>query len=111
MSGEVLNGSSCGIHGCQRVTITHRGGGDMKAVASMVGDGLSVKVGEIGDGLSVSANSLCSSDVTANRIDTKTSASFSLVCRTSQGLWEYLMVREGEIMLIDGQRVMVKRKR
>lgn len=83
----------------------------MKAVASMVGDGLSVKVGEIGDGLSVSANSLCNSNVTANRIDTKTSASFSLVCRTSQGLWEYLLVREGEIMLIDGQRVMVKRRK
>lgn len=111
MSGEVINGSSCGIHGCQRVTITHRGGGDMIAVASMVGNGLSVEVGEIGDGLSVSANSLCNSNVTVNRIDTKTSASFSLVCRTSQGLWEYLMVREGEIMLIDGQRVMVKRKR
>ena len=111
MSGEVVNGSSCGIHGCQRVTITHRGGGDMKAIASMVGGDLSVDTSKVGDGLSVSADNLCNSNVTANRIDTKTSASFSLVCRTSQGLWEYLLVREGEIMLIDGQRVMVKRKR
>lgn len=111
MSGEVINGSSCGIHGCQRVTITHRGGGNMKAVASMVGGDLSVDTSKVGSGLSVSADNLCNTKVFANVVDTNTSASFSLVCRTSQGLWEYLMVREGEIMLIDGQRVMVKRKR
>jgi hypothetical protein len=33
-----------------------------------------------------------------------------LICSTSTGEWEYLMVDEGEIMLIDGERVMVKRK-
>ena len=37
-------------------------------------------------------------------------AAFSLVCATSQGKWEYLLVREGEILLIDGEHVMVRRK-
>ena len=33
----------------------------------------------------------------------------SLMCRTSQGEWEFLLVKEGVIMLIDGQCVLVKR--
>lgn len=37
-------------------------------------------------------------------------AAFSLMCQTSQGEWEYLLVDEGTIMLIDGQEVLVKRK-
>lgn len=33
----------------------------------------------------------------------------SLMCRTSQGEWEFLLVNEGVIMLIDGQCVLVRR--
>lgn len=49
--------------------------------------------------------------VDIERIGRDMNASVSLVCRASQGSWEYLLVREGEIMLIDGQRVIVKRKK
>lgn len=109
----VTSGSTCGIHGCQRVTVTHKGGGDM--VASAV---LSEMCG-------MDANVEIANDplyIAADAIDTKTSVdvsrkdgnglriNFALVCQTNQGQWEYLMVNEGEVLLIDGEKVMVKRR-
>ena len=109
----VTSGSTCGIHGCQRVTVTHKGGGDMVASAvlsEMCGMDASAEIAN---------NPLY---VAADAIDTNTSVdvsrkdgnglkiNFALVCRTSQGVWEYLMVKEGEVVLIDGEKVMVKRR-
>ena len=110
MQSRTLNESSCGIHGCQQVTITHKGGGDMKASTRVVASELSVDIERLDGNLSATTSNLCRCDVSINRIEKKVNASLSLVCRTSQGSWEYLLVREGEIMLIDGQRVIVKRK-
>lgn len=36
--------------------------------------------------------------------------SLGLVCSVGIGEWEYLKVKEGDILLIDGERVLVKRK-
>ena len=49
-------------------------------------------------------------DVTTERKnDDGLKVSTALMCRTSQGEWEFLLVNEGVIMLIDGQCVLVKR--
>lgn len=114
MRGDVVTlGSSCGINGCQRVTVTHIAGGDMSAVASFVnGQGMDVDVMTPVDAISVSADAV-NQDVSVNvapKDDDGLTTVVSLVCATSQGKWEYLLVNEGEIMLIDGECVMVMRK-
>lgn len=113
MRGDVVTlGSSCGINGCQRVTVTHIAGGDMSAVASLVdGQGMDVDIMTPVDAISVAANAInpdVSVNITPKDNDGLTTV-VSLVCETSQGGWEYLMVKEGEIVLIDGERVMVRR--
>lgn len=113
MRGEILNNSCCTINGCQKVTIEHLKGGDIEAGTSLCNDT------ELGATIEL-ANSECTTDFTfANplfQVDVTRKesdplhTSISLVCQTSQGKWEYLLVKEGEIMLIDGQYVLVKRK-
>lgn len=112
-SDIVTQGSCCGIHGCQRVTVTHKGGGDMAASvtpkdnqgietdAILANNPVSVAVGALNPAVGVTISPKDNKGVTA---------AFSLVCATSQGKWEYLLVNEGEIMLIDGECVMVMRK-
>ena len=114
MRGDIVTlGSACGIHGCQRVTVTHKGGGDMSAKAVLSNNNeLGVDVSIVDNGISVAADALNPhvGVVVSPKDNNGIQTAISLVCRTSQGQWEYLMVREGEIMLIDGQRVMVKRR-
>ena len=90
MQGDIVtSGSTCGINGCQRVTVTHNGGGDMAAQATLLNPNVDVSVTpKDNEGLTLN---------------------IALVCKTNQGQWEYLMVNEGEIVLIDGEKVMVKR--
>lgn len=113
MRGEVLNGGCCTINGCQSVTITHLKGGDIDASTTLRNNvelGITIEM----------ANDNCTSEIVlanpsfeasvAQKETAPLQVSMSLVCRTSQGKWEYLLVKEGEIMLIDGQHVVVKRK-
>ena len=114
MYGNVVTlGSTCGINGCQRVTITHKGGGDMDASATLVNDKeLGVKTNIVSKAALVATsllNPLVDSVITP-KDNGGISVGFSLVCQTSQGVWEYLMVNEGEIVLINGEKVMVKRR-
>ena len=113
MRGEVLNGSCCTTSGCQSVTITHLKGGDIEASTFLCNNV------ELGTSIELENNE-CTTDITfanpsfdASVIRKETPSlqtSISIMCRTSQGRWEYLLVKEGEIMLIDGQHVVVKRK-
>lgn len=93
MRGDVVtNKMMCGINGCQQVTITHVAGGDLQA-----------------DFTPKDNNGIHTTTYTPKDND-GLKAAFSLMCQTSQGEWEYLLVDEGTIMLIDGQEVLVKRK-
>lgn len=103
-------GSTCGIHGCQRVTISHKAGGDLQANIIRATSGIDVSIDRPCGGVDVSVSQLNDISVVASRVGKGISTTLSLVCQTSQGSWEYLMVREGEILLIDGERVMVRRK-
>lgn len=111
-SDIVTQGQSCSIHGCQQVTITHKGGGDIAFTTQLLND-REIQVDTQIQNKTVS--------VSAERINTDMQATIrhkdfngvqsniSLICETSQGTWEYLLVDEGTIMLIDGQEVLVKR--
>ena len=110
-SNSVNSCSCCGLHGCQRVTIIRKAGGDMRAVVSLASDSVSVGFKNLSKGGSVSTELKRGANVSFGKVGNGIKPSFSLVCRTSQGAWEYLMVKEGEILLIDGQKVLVKRSK
>lgn len=115
MYGDVVTtGQCCGINGCQRVTIEHKAGGLMGcstelwndkelAVACPLQNGdvtASIELGNPNVGVSVALQN-----------DKAAKIGISLVCQTSVGSWEYLFVEEGRLFLIDGQAVIVKKKR
>lgn len=115
MRGDILTqGQCCGINGCQRVTIEHLGGGDSQAfVVPKDNDGIRVDAAIVNDKpIFVAYNAFNPNNLaTINHKDFNgVKADFSLMCMTSQATWEYLLVEEGTIMLIDGQCVIVKRK-
>lgn len=115
MRGDIVTeGSVCSIHGCQQVTITHKGGGDVSASVSLVNDKeLRVTTTNKNKALSVVPTPIRPSMETSftpkDRNGVKTT--LGLMCKTSQAEWEYLLVEEGTILLIDGQNVLVKRKK
>ena len=63
--------------------------------------------------LSVSTFNQCSPlDVTTERKSPEgLTVTMELMCQTSQGEWEFLLVDEGVIVLLNNQCVLVKRKR
>lgn len=115
MRGDIVTkGSVCSIHGCQQVTITYKGGGDLSASVSLVNDKeLRVTTTNKNTALSVVPTPIRPSMETSftpkDRNGVKTT--LGLMCKTSQAEWEYLLVEEGTILLIDGQNVLVKRKK
>ena len=111
-SDIITHGSSCGIHGCTTVTIAHVGGGDMMASAWLKNDQApSVDVMDMTHRMAIDLEPKNTGvDVTTERKDGDgLTIKTSLMCRTSQGEWEFLLVNEGVIMLIDGQCVLVRR--
>lgn len=111
-SDIITHGSSCGIHGCTTVTITHKGGGDMMASACLKNaQAPSVDVLDMTHRMAIDLEPKNTGvDVTTERKDgAGLNVTTGLMCRTSQGEWEFLLVNEGVIMLIDGQCVLVKR--
>ena len=111
-SDIITRGSSCGIHGCTTVTITHEGGGDMSASARLENNQApSVDVLDLTHRMAIDLEPKNTGvDVTTERKDgAGLNVTTGLMCRTSQGEWEFLLVNEGVIMLIDGQCVLVKR--
>ena len=111
----VTQGQSCTINGCQNVTISHKGGGEIDAslvLASNTEPRVDIKKADTG---------YLQADygVIRPNIDTQytpkdkngVKANFHIMCETSAGDWEYLLVEEGTLFLIDGQSVMVRRKR
>lgn len=79
-------GSCCPITGCCSVTVERVGG--ITAGMSRIG-GITTEASREG-GMSLRTQ---------------------LVCLTNLGAWEFFEVREGEVLLIDGQKVMVRKKR
>lgn len=113
-SDIVTLGSYCGINGCQRITITHKGGGDMLVTHVLVNNQEpEVGIAMLNKPVSVGVDALNPPiGVTINPKDNDgLRIGISLVCKTSQGEWEYLLVNEGRILLIDGECVMVKRRK
>lgn len=79
----------CGRRGCTTVEVTPMGGGIDVAVERRQGDGLSVS---------------------AKRArDTGIAVGLKLLCQSSQGVWEFLHVREGQVIDINGQQIVVRR--
>lgn len=103
LGGVVTQGSICSTCGCQHVTISHEAGGEMSA--SVILENTSSPV--------VSTSNQCSPlDVTTERKSSDgLTVTAGLVCATSQGEWEFLLVNEGVIVLLNNQCVLVKRKR
>jgi hypothetical protein len=111
-SDIITHGYSCGIHGCTTVTVTHKGGGDMSASAWLKNDKApSVDVMDMTHRMAIDLEPKNTGvDVATERKDGDgLTIKTSLMCRTSQGEWEFLLVNEGVIMLIDGQCVLVRR--
>lgn len=116
MYGEIIaQGQSCTINGCQTVTIAYKGGGDIDASLelqnkkeSCVSCGNAV-LSQIQAEYGLKNPSVDCQYVLKNTTAPK--AKFSLVCETSAGDWEYLLVEEGALLLINGEAVMVRRER
>ena len=112
-SNIITEGRSCSTCGCQHVTINHKAGGDMETSHMLVNDEKANVGFELKNPATTSVYDMKNPQLSVGhtRCDGQgIRTSLSLMCQTSQGRWEYLMVREGEIMLIDGQCVIVKRK-
>ena len=114
MLGDVVTQASvCSTHGCQQVTILHVAGGEMSA--SVVLGNTSSPVVSAEDKthpLSVDTSNQCAplSVTTERKSSEGIAVTAGLMCRTSQGEWEFLLVDEGVIVLLDNQCVLVKRK-
>lgn len=116
MHGEIIaQGQSCTVNGCQTVTIAYKGGGDIDASLELQNnkeprasydDAVSSPI-QAAYGLE---NQSMDSQYTLKNTKAP-KAQFSLVCETSAGDWEYLLVEEGALYLINGEAVMVRRKR
>jgi len=114
MHGNAIErGSTCSINGCQKVVISHIKGGDITASMSIRNNSEIIVSNELlNKEISVNTKEKsfpCSVNI-IRRNPNQLSAEISLVCQTSRGEWEYLLVEEGKIVLIDGQTVLVKRK-
>ena len=113
MRGDIVTqGSCCGIHGCQRITVSHKGGGDMVATHGLKNNTdpiVSANLRNKPVSVTVDARNPQMGTTISPKDNQGLKVAFSLKCRTSQGAWEYLLVKEGEILLIDGQNVMVRR--
>lgn len=114
MCGSVIEqGSVCSVSGCSLVTVTHLAGGKMSVKTSPCNDDCQVAVTHISGGnalVNASLHKDCGMTARTEVLNKPIRVNVGLICSTSTGEWEYLMVDEGEIMLIDGERVMVKRK-
>lgn len=95
----------CGISGCSKVTVIPVGNG-MAVDASLVG-GIGVSAFACG-GISVVTESVGGMKTTVSRVG-EMNVSMRLLCKTSQGVWEYLFVEEGQVYELDGKKVMVRR--
>ena len=113
MQSDILTqGSSCGIHGCMTVTIAHESGGDMIALPCLAtAQAPNVDVLDLTHRMAIDLEPKNTGvDVTTERKnDTGLKITTSRMCRNSGGKWEFLLVKEGVIMLIDGQCVLVRR--
>lgn len=116
MHGEIIaQGQSCTVNGCQTVTIAHKGGGDIDASLELQNKKEprasydNAVLSPIQAEYSLKNPSVDCQHVLKNTTAPK--AKFSLVCETSTGDWEYLLVDEGALLLINGEAVMVRRKR
>lgn len=114
MRGDIVTqGSCCGIHGCQRITVSYKGGGDMvanHALKNNTDPNIDVNLRNKPVSVTVDARNPQMGITISPKENQGLKVAFSLKCKTSQGAWEYLLVNEGEILLIDGQNVMVKRR-
>lgn len=111
-SDVVTLGSVCDIHGCQRVAIKHEAGGRMEFGVSLKNNrDIDVTTKDLTKPISVATDVKNPQVVTTARLvnNKGLDVSFGLVCTTGNGKWEFLMVKEGVIMLIDGQCVLVRR--
>jgi len=115
MYGDVVtNGQFCGINGCQKVTVKHKAGGLMGCSTELRNDRELAVACPLQNGDVTAAIELENPNVgvsVALQNDKATKIGISLVCKTSVGNWEYLLVEEGRLLLIDGQAVMVRRKK
>lgn len=114
MYGDVVTtGQFCGINGCQRVVIEHVAGGKMSFDKEMLNPDVDVETALLNPDVTAKVE-LQNPNVGASielKNDKAINFGVSLVCQTSVGDWEYLLVNEGEIVLIDGEAVIVRRKR
>lgn len=115
MLGDVVTqGSVCSTCGCQQITISHEAGGEMSAsvVLESVRE-LEMETADLTHHLSVdtSVQNEALSVATERKSSEGLTVTTELMCQTSQGEWEFLLVDEGVIVLLDNQCVLVKRKR
>ena len=111
-SDVVTTGQYCDISGCQRVTIEHRAGGLCVCSTELRNDkelavSCALQNGDID--VDVELQNPIVNVSTELRNDKNIKVALSLVCRTSVGSWEYLLVEEGKLLLIDGEAVMVRK--
>jgi hypothetical protein len=114
MYGDVVTtGQCCGINGCQRVVIEYMAGGRMAFDKEMLNPDVDVTTALQNPDVTAKVE-LQNPNVVAGvtlKNDKAVNIGVSLVCKTSVGNWEYLLVEEGRLLLIDGQAVMVRRKK
>lgn len=76
---------------------------------SLVNTGINTSVGAMG-GMNTSVTNIGSKLNVSAYASGGINVSAGLVCKTSQGAWEYLWVEEGQLYELNGEKVMVRRK-
>ena len=103
----------CGIHGCTSISVTHKAGGDAQSNVGLLSPAMNTDITLKNGAFKADMTALNPScGISTTRKDDKgLQVTTRLVCKTGQGDWEFLLVNEGVIMLIDGQCVLVKRRK
>lgn len=119
MQGGVIDNtnqaqSCCGIHGCSRATISHVAGGQAQASLIPI-DNEGMLVSAMLQNPAIKASTELQNPIPSVVISPKDrkpiTATFGIMCKASQGEWEYLLVEEGVILTIDNECILVRREK
>ena len=102
----MTTGSSCGINGCISVSVESIGYFDAYIENLTYSDASIEPIGYA----EAEIHELGGAEADVEEIDSTPQISVTLICKTAQGDWEFLAVKEGQVIDINGEKIMVRRK-
>ena len=97
--------SCCGINGCTSVSVERIGECFAYAENLSYSDASFERVGYA----DADAERVGDADASATELSNRLNLTTALICKTAQGEWEFLAVEEGQVIDINGEKIMVRR--